>query len=166
MRVSRIYEERSVGSVSELDRVFPLRSFFCLKGTEMRRFAIASVMVFGIGACQEVARPVAPQATTAKDASTSESGDNPESQGHRASSANAPFDQKNPTDDDITAKIVSKMSDTKMAANLENVKVRTPDGKVTLRGLVKTAEEKETVEDIAKDIAGTGNVDSQIEVEQ
>ena len=161
--------ESSIGdqwaSDSEFNRVPPLSSF-CLKETEMKRIALASFVVFGIGACQEATRPVTPQSAAMKDVGTSEAGENPESQGHRASSANAPFDQKNPTDDDITAKIVSKMSDTKMAANLENVKVRTQDGKVTLRGLVKTSEEKETVEDIAKDIAGTGNVDSQIEVEQ
>ena len=132
----------------------------------MRRITVASILAIGITGCGEASKSVVVPASTTNAAVKADADDNPESQGHRASSANAPIDQKNPTDDDITAKIVSKMSDTKMAANLENVKVRTQDGKVTLRGLVKTAEEKEAVEDIAKDIAGTGNVDSQIEVEQ
>jgi hyperosmotically inducible protein len=45
------------------------------------------------------------------------------------------------------------------------VKIITQDGKVTLRGPVKTDEEKQKTEDIAKELAGADNVDSELEVE-
>jgi len=46
------------------------------------------------------------------------------------------------------------------------VKIITQDGKVTLRGPVKSAEEKKRIEDLATAVAGADNVDSQLEVEQ
>ena len=47
----------------------------------------------------------------------------------------------------------------------QNVKIITQDGKVTLRGPVRTEQEKQSVEDIAKGVAGSDNVDSQLEVD-
>ena len=45
-----------------------------------------------------------------------------------------------------------------------NVKFITIDGRVTLRGPVKTAEEKRLIGEIADRIARSGNVDNQLEV--
>lgn len=45
-----------------------------------------------------------------------------------------------------------------------NVKIICVNGSVTLRGPVKTNEEKTTVADIARNIAGTDRVDNQLEV--
>jgi osmotically-inducible protein OsmY len=45
-----------------------------------------------------------------------------------------------------------------------NVKILTIDGRVTLRGPVYTAEEKRLIGEIAEWIAGSGNVDNQLEV--
>ena len=84
----------------------------------------------------------------------------------RTGATKTPLDQhENQPDIDITAKIRKRVVDTKMSSNGHNVKIITQDGKVTLRGPVPKAEEKEQIEHIASDVAGTGNVDSQLEVQ-
>jgi hypothetical protein len=78
-----------------------------------------------------------------------------------------PIDQnENQKDLDITAAIRKQVTDTKMSVNAQNVKVMTQDGKVTLRGPVKSDEEKQRIEKIALEVAGAGNVDNQLEVEE
>jgi len=77
-----------------------------------------------------------------------------------------PIDQQETTSDvkitaDIRMKIVNQEG---MSINARNVKIITKDGKVTLRGPVNSEEEKKTVEGFAKNVAGDGNVDSQLEV--
>jgi osmotically-inducible protein OsmY len=52
-----------------------------------------------------------------------------------------------------------------MSVNAQNVKIMTQDGKVTLRGPVKSDDEKKKIEDIALAVAGVGKVDNQLEVE-
>jgi hypothetical protein len=81
--------------------------------------------------------------------------------------AKTPIDQnENRKDLDITAEIRKRVTDTKMSVNAQNVKVITQDGKVTLRGPVKSDEEKQRIERIALDVAGAGNVENQLEVEK
>ena len=78
-----------------------------------------------------------------------------------------PIDQnENQEDVDITANIRKQVVDTEMSVNAQNVKIITQDGKVTLRGPVKSDEEKQKIEAIATSVAGADKVDSQIEVEQ
>src|SRR5262245_55074636 len=80
----------------------------------------------------------------------------------RDPNAKTPIDQnENRTDIDITAQIRKQIVDTKMSVNAQNVKVITQDGKVTLRGPVKSLEEKKQIEAIAHGIAGASKVDSQ-----
>lgn len=84
----------------------------------------------------------------------------------RDSTATTPIDQKeNKVDIGITARIRKEVVATKMSVNAQNVKIMTQDGKVTLRGPVKTAEEKKQIEEIAHSVAGAANVDSHLEVE-
>lgn len=84
----------------------------------------------------------------------------------RDSTAITPIDQKeNKEDRDISAKIRREVVATKMSVNAQNVKIITQDGKVTLRGPVKSDEEKKRIEEIALSVAGAGNVDSHLEVE-
>ena len=78
-----------------------------------------------------------------------------------------PGDQgTSPADRDITQKVrkgvTSGTNDYSMVA--KNIKIITTNGKVTLRGPVKTDAEKAGIEAIAKTIAGDGNVDNQLEV--
>lgn len=76
-------------------------------------------------------------------------------------------DQGNtPADRDITQKVrktlVSGTNDYSMTA--KNIKIITADGKVTLRGPVKTDAEKAGIVTIARSVAGEANVDDQLEV--
>ena len=85
----------------------------------------------------------------------------------RDSAAKTPFDQnENKLDVGITADIRKRVVDTKMSVNAQNVKIITQNGKVTLRGPVKTADEKSRIEEMARSVAGENNVDSQLEIEQ
>ena len=84
----------------------------------------------------------------------------------RDTDAKTPMDQnENKVDIGITASIRKSVVDTKMSTNAQNVKIMTQDGKVTLRGPVKTQEEKSRIEEIARNVAGVKAVDSQLEVE-
>lgn len=77
-----------------------------------------------------------------------------------------PVDQKeNEADIKRTADIRKRIVDTKLSVNAQNVKVVTMNGRVTLRGPVKSQAEKDSIESIARDVAGAGNVDNQLEVE-
>jgi hyperosmotically inducible periplasmic protein len=71
----------------------------------------------------------------------------------------------NPSDRAMTQKIRAEiMKDKSLSTYAHNVKVITQNGKVTLKGPVRTQEEKTAVEAKATTIAGDGNVTSQIEV--
>jgi hyperosmotically inducible protein len=77
-----------------------------------------------------------------------------------------PIDQKeNQADVDITAKIRSRVVGTDgLSINARNIKIITADGKVTLRGPVESAAERDRIAAIAREVAGAGNVDDQIDV--
>ena len=71
----------------------------------------------------------------------------------------------NPSDRAITQKIRAEiMKDKSLSTYAHNVKIITQDGKVTLKGPVRTGDEKSAIEAKATQIAGDGNVTSQIEV--
>lgn len=69
------------------------------------------------------------------------------------------------SDVDLAAEIRRKVTDTKMSINAQNAKIIVNAGKVTLRGPVKTQDEKDTVARLAADVVGAANVDNQLEVE-
>ena len=56
------------------------------------------------------------------------------------------------------------VKDKSLSTYAHNIKIITQDGKVTLRGPVKTEEEKQMIEKIALAVAGANNVDNQLEV--
>jgi osmotically-inducible protein OsmY len=71
----------------------------------------------------------------------------------------------NPTDRAITQKIRAEiMKDKSLSTYAHNVKIITQDGKVTLKGPVRTRDEKASVEEKAAAIAGDGNVTSEIDI--
>jgi hyperosmotically inducible protein len=83
----------------------------------------------------------------------------------RAGTAKTPIDQnENKADINITADIRKRVVDAKLSVDARNVKIITQDGKVTLRGPVKTEEEKQRIEEIAVAVAGADRVDNQLEV--
>jgi osmotically-inducible protein OsmY len=78
-----------------------------------------------------------------------------------------PGDQgQNQSDIDTTAAIRKRVVDMDLSTNAENAKIITEGGKVTLRGVVESDEEKQTLERLAREIAGEGNVTNELEVKK
>jgi osmotically-inducible protein OsmY len=76
-------------------------------------------------------------------------------------------DQQSQTKEDreITQKIrKAVVSDKSLSTYAHNVKIITVGGMVTLKGPVKSADEKGTVEEKAGQIAGKNNIQSEIEI--
>ena len=84
----------------------------------------------------------------------------------RNNSTLTPLDQGNSKGDIATTAQIRKqiIADKGMSVNARNVKIITQDGRVTLRGPVNTAEEKQKIGEIANQIAQAANVDNQLEV--
>jgi osmotically-inducible protein OsmY len=83
-----------------------------------------------------------------------------------AALAQTPAIQKmSKADRDLTQKIrKAVVADKSLSLAAHNVNIAAQDGTVTLKGSVKTEEEKKTVEDKATEIAGTGKVTSELTV--
>ncbi len=71
----------------------------------------------------------------------------------------------NPADRDTTKKIRSSIfQDKSLSTYAHNIKIITRDGKVTLKGPVRSEDEKSNIEAKAKAVAGDANVDDQLEI--
>ena len=79
-----------------------------------------------------------------------------------------PMDQgENEADRTITQQIrKAVVSHDQLSTNAKNVKIITQDGVVTLRGPVKSAEEKATIATVAQKTGGVKRVDNQLEIER
>lgn len=77
-----------------------------------------------------------------------------------------PIDQGNDEADLETTQKIRKavVGDDSLSFTAKNVKIITLNGKVTLRGPVKSAEEREKIAAFARKVAGAANVDNQLEV--
>lgn len=77
-------------------------------------------------------------------------------------------DQSNQEADvDLTAKIRRAITDdSSLSTNARNIKIITVGGKVTLRGPVDSEAERQKVEQIAKQAAGSATVTNEIEVKK
>jgi hyperosmotically inducible periplasmic protein len=123
----------------------------------MKHVSLFMLLFLGFSGCDD----------TARDSNDTDRDNTAVNKRDRDSATKTPIDQnENQADVDMTANIRKRVVDRELSVNAQNVKIISQDGKVTLRGPVKTAEEKKQIEDIAQDVAGTGNVDSQLEVEQ
>lgn len=78
-----------------------------------------------------------------------------------------PMDQKeNEVDLTLTKKIRQGVIDAEgLSITAKNVKIITADGRVTLRGPVKSVDERNRIVAVAAQLAGANNVDDQLEVE-
>jgi hyperosmotically inducible protein len=85
----------------------------------------------------------------------------------RDSKALTPMDQsENEADRTITQRIrKAVVADDSLSTNAKNVKIITNNGVVTLRGPVKSAQEKTKIVATAHQVAGASKVDDQLEVE-
>jgi hyperosmotically inducible periplasmic protein len=73
--------------------------------------------------------------------------------------------KNNVSDRDMMRKIRrSVMDDKSLSTYAHNAKIISQNGRVTLKGPVRSEEEKQSVERKAKDVAGEGNVDNQLTV--
>jgi osmotically-inducible protein OsmY len=71
----------------------------------------------------------------------------------------------NPTDRALTQKIRKAIhEDTTLSTYAHNIKIISQDGKVTLRGPVRSEDEKSNIEAKAVAVAGQGNVTDQLEI--
>jgi len=74
---------------------------------------------------------------------------------------------ENKADLEISAAIRKSVVDDKaLSVNAHNVKIMTDNGVVTLRGPVKSDDEKKTIETKAKQVAGVTKVNNLLEVEK
>jgi osmotically-inducible protein OsmY len=81
------------------------------------------------------------------------------------SSPTADRQKMNPTDRDLAKRIRSAIVDDKsLSTYAHNIKIVAQDGKVTLKGPVRSEEEKSAIETKATEVAGAGNVVNQLEV--
>lgn len=79
--------------------------------------------------------------------------------------ATADQQKENPNDREITQKIRRAILDDKsLSTYAHNVKIISQDGQVTLKGPVRTEEEKKSVEAKAVEVAGAGRVINQITI--
>jgi hypothetical protein len=75
--------------------------------------------------------------------------------------------KSNKPDRDLTQKIrKSVYADKSLSMAAHNVKIISRDGMVTLKGTVKSDEEKKAIEDKATEVAGQGKVTSELTVAQ
>jgi len=73
--------------------------------------------------------------------------------------------KENSADRQLTQKIRrAVVEDKSLSTSAHNVKIISQNGTVTLKGPVKSEEEKQTIESKATQIAGQGNVKNEIEV--
>jgi osmotically-inducible protein OsmY len=73
--------------------------------------------------------------------------------------------KNNAADRELMQKIRrSLMDDKSLSTYAHNIKIIAQDGKVTLKGPVRSEEEKKVVEQKAADIAGAGNITNQITI--
>ena len=73
---------------------------------------------------------------------------------------------ENETDRQISANVrQAVVGDSSLSTNAHNVKIITSGGTVTLRGPVKSTEEKAAIETKAKQVAGVTRVDNLLEIE-
>ena len=75
-------------------------------------------------------------------------------------------DQSNNSNDTKISAAIRRaiVADKSLSATAKNVKVITANETVTLRGPVKTAEEKTKIEQLAQSAAGNAKIDNQLEV--
>lgn len=128
---------------------------------------LLSFMFLGLCGCNDVDRPSTRTSPSPHTEATVDKDNTAVNERDREPSSKTPLDQnENQADIKVTAEIRKQVVDTKMSVNAQNIKIITQDGRVTLRGPVKSEEEKKKIEEIARTIAGADKVEDQLEVEK
>jgi hyperosmotically inducible periplasmic protein len=122
-----------------------------------QRFA-AVVNALAIGAVLALAVPAAWAQTPPDNTKTN-------TQDRSPGAVTADQQKDNATDRDITAKIRrALMAEKSLSSYAHNVKIVAQHGEVTLKGPVRSADEKRIVKEKATEIAGADHVDDQITI--
>ena len=130
------------------------------------KYTFLTLVVLTMAGCNEGKTTATSATSTPTDSAVAKRDNTEVNVRDRTDAVKTPIDQnENRTDIDITANIRKRVVDTKMSVNAQNVKIITQDGKVTLRGPVKSEEEKAQIEKMAHEVAGPANVDNQLEVQ-
>ena len=127
----------------------------------MQQVLVAFLMVFVIGGCSK------DRERNEKPAQTSTAPDNSgvNVRDRNDQTVTAGDQSENEADRKISQSIRQSLTaDDTLSTNGKNVKVITTDGKVTLRGPVKSDQEKAAIAAKAQQVAGVKNVDNQLEI--
>ena len=107
---------------------------------------------------------VAPLAINAQESGAAADNTKINKRDRKSSAVTADQQKENDTDRETTANIRRALMDSKLSTYAHNVKIITQNGMVTLKGPVRSEEEKKTVEAKATEIAGAGKVKNMISV--
>ncbi len=125
----------------------------------MRIYGALLLGLFTLGGCGNTTTTPTTQVDPAKDNTAVNKRDSDDS-------TKTPLDQNESSADvKTTAEIRKKVvAESTFSTNAQNVKIITENGVVTLRGPVASEEERASIEKMAKDVAGTSNVENQLEI--
>ena len=115
--------------------------------------ALACLSVFGL-------------ATLAADNERAKPDNTTTNQRDRSGKTKTSGDQSNSSADLKTTQAIRQalMKEGELSTSAKNIKVITVNGHVTLRGPVKTAQEKAKIDQLAKSAAGGAQIDNQVDV--
>jgi hyperosmotically inducible protein len=119
-----------------------------------------------LGACLFLGSSLPASGIRAQDAQQPAADNTKNNKGDQSSGAMTADKQKmNPADRDLTKKIRAALhGDSTLSMYAHNVKIVSQDGKVTLKGPVRSDDEKAAIEAKATEIAGQGNVTNQLTI--
>ena len=123
------------------------------------RTFLCSGLLLGAGVLTSAQEPTSQQASPAADNTKVNERDRSQNE------PTADQQKDNRSDRDITQQIrQSIMNDKSLSTYAHNVKIITQNGQVTLKGPVRSEEEKKTVEAKATEVAGENKVTSQLDI--
>ena len=125
----------------------------------MKRIVVGTLAVFLFACLGSLAQDAAPPSQTAPDNTQVNKRD------QNPSAPTADQQSEHPSDRDLTKQIrQSIVKDDSLSTYAHNIKVIVKNGTVTLKGPVRSDEEKQTIVAKASAIAGDGKVTDQLEV--
>lgn len=130
---------------------------------------LALPLSLGIAGCKDKTTEITelPSSSNHTNAAIADADNSARNTRDRGEATLTPLDQSNtPKDREITQQIRKALviDASGYSATAKNIKIITVDGKVTLRGPVKSQSEKVGIVALAKSIAGEGNLEDQLEV--
>jgi hyperosmotically inducible protein len=119
-----------------------------------------------LGTCLFLGSSLPATTVRAQDAQQPAADNTKNNKGDQSTGAMTADKQKmNPADRDLTKKIRASLhGDSSLSTYAHNIKIISQDGKVTLKGPVRSDDEKSAIEAKATEVAGAGNVTNQLTV--